>query len=108
MIKRTTTDAIIELLAETWPQCFSVYERRRKPLKIGIREDLLQQLDGAVTASELGAALRCYCANRVYRSRLYKGAQRFNLNGEGAGVVEENFHPSTHTTRRCDRQKEGL
>ena len=33
---RGTIDAVLALLAEKWPQCFSVSERRRNPLKIGI------------------------------------------------------------------------
>ena len=33
--------AIIELLAERWPAAFSVFERRRRPLKVGVHVDIL-------------------------------------------------------------------
>jgi ProQ/FINO family len=63
-------DAAIALLAETWPACFSVYERRRRPLKPGIHRDILAALDGATTSQELRRALGLYtqtvgtCARR--------------------------------------------
>jgi sRNA-binding protein len=45
-----TVGAVLELLAETFPACFSVYEVRRRPLKVGIHTDILKGLDGAVTS----------------------------------------------------------
>jgi sRNA-binding protein len=42
----TTIAAVIALLAETFPRCFSVYEGRRRPLKIGIHRDILAVVDG--------------------------------------------------------------
>jgi hypothetical protein len=79
--------AVLELLAETWPATFSIYEDRRRPLKIGIHHEILTALDGAITAIELRAALGCYVANPVYRSRLVAGTPRIGLAGELAGVV---------------------
>jgi sRNA-binding protein len=79
--------AVLELLAETWPAAFSIYEARRRPLKIGIRDEILAALDGAVTPAELGLALRCYVSNRVYRSRLVADAVRIGLDGEPTGIV---------------------
>jgi ProP effector len=80
---------ILELLAERWPSAFSIYEARRRPLKIGIHLDILAALDGAVTPGDLGCALRVYVGNRVYRSRLVAGAARIGLDGEPAGIVSE-------------------
>jgi ProP effector len=80
--------AVLELLAETWPAVFSIYEDRRYPLKIGIRDEILAALDGAITAPELSLALRCYVANKVYRSRLTAGAVRIGLDGQPAGIVK--------------------
>jgi sRNA-binding protein len=54
------------LLVETWPITFSVYEARRRPLKLGIHLDILAALDGAVTPQELGQALRRYVSNHVF------------------------------------------
>jgi sRNA-binding protein len=79
--------ATLELLAEQFPKCFSVFEGRRRPLKIGIHHDVLAALDGAVTPQELGRALRVYVVNRVYLSRLVAGAVRIDLAGEPAGIV---------------------
>ena len=33
--------AVISLLAEKWPSCFSIIESGRRPLKLGIRDDVL-------------------------------------------------------------------
>ena len=82
-----TVDAALDLLCETYPKCFVRYEARRQPLKLGIDRDLLAALDGAVTAHELGRALRIYTANRVYRRRLRAGAVRIDLAGNPAGIV---------------------
>jgi sRNA-binding protein len=79
--------AVIELLAETFPRCFVVHEARRRPLKIGIHQDILAALDGAVTARELSLALSIYCGNKVYKRRLRPGAVRIGLDGEPAGIV---------------------
>ena len=79
--------AVLELLAETWPATFSIYENRRRPLKIGIHHEILAALDGAVSAAELSLALRYYVSNKVYKSRLAVGAARIGLDGNPAGVV---------------------
>jgi ProQ/FINO family len=89
--------ACIGLLAETFPLAFSIYEMRRRPLKVGIHLDILRELDGAVTPIELGRALACYCSNRRYRSRLIAGAQRFDLQGRPAGTPSS--RPSLSTPR---------
>ena len=86
-MKTEDISAVIALLAERWPKVFSVYEARRRPLKIGIHNDLLMALGGAITPSELGVALRIYCNNRVYLGQLRTGAARIDLNGNPAGVV---------------------
>jgi ProP effector len=79
--------AIIALFAERWPKCFSVWERRRRPLKIGIHLEIIAALDGIVTPAQVSAALRAYIGNRVYRCRSYAGATRIDLAGNDAGVV---------------------
>ena len=83
------TDAAIALLAETWPLCFAMYEVRRRPLKIGIRDDILAALNGAVTVDELSAALRRYTGNRHYLRALAfpAGAARVDLDGNPCGEV---------------------
>jgi sRNA-binding protein len=80
-------EAVLTLLCELFPKAFARYEARRRPLKIGIYDDLITALDGAVTVAELSAALRVYCTNRVYRNRLIAGAPRFDLAGNVCGEV---------------------
>jgi sRNA-binding protein len=79
--------AAIALLAETFPKCFSVYEGRRRPLKIGIHKDILAAVNGALTPLELGKALGAYCSNKVYLGHTRKGAWRLDLDGKPAGIV---------------------
>jgi ProP effector len=69
----------IEMLAERFPKW------RRKPSKVGIRNDL--QATGVLPEEDLRAALRFYCSNSVYRSRLVTGAARIDLDGNPAGTV---------------------
>jgi sRNA-binding protein len=86
-VRDTTVAAVIALLAETFPQCFSVYEGRRRPLKIGIHKEILAAVNGALTPLELGRALGAYCSNQVYLSHTRTGAWRLDLDGNPAGVV---------------------
>ncbi len=82
--------AVFALLAERWPQTFSIFERRRRPLKVGIHSDILAVLGGVVTPAELSTALACYTANEKYLRKLCRiGAPRFDLNGAVAGKVTE-------------------
>ena len=84
---QATVNAVLALLCETFPKAFVHYEARRHPLKINIRDDLRAALAGAVTDAELAHALRVYCGNRVYRSRLIAGATRIDLDGRACGEV---------------------
>jgi ProP effector len=85
--RNLAADAAIALLAETWPACFSVYEGRRKPLKLGIHQDVLAALEGAITPKELKNALRHYTGNRCYLRRSIAGAARIDLDGNPAGTI---------------------
>jgi sRNA-binding protein len=40
MIDHAEITAVIALLAEQYPRTFSVYERRRRPLKLGIHPEI--------------------------------------------------------------------
>lgn len=73
---------IIGLLAERFPKCFAVYERRRRPLKLGIHHDITD-----IDPAALTAALRSYVSADGYLCRCLVGAPRIDLNGEPAGVV---------------------
>ena len=77
--------AVIERLAERWPRAFAVFEARRRPLKIGIHDDIIAALGGEVTAAEIGVALRHYTGNIGYLHGLRTGAPRVGLDGNTAG-----------------------
>jgi sRNA-binding protein len=80
--------ALIEQLAERWPKCFSVFERRRRPLKLGVHLDLLDA--GVAPAELLSLAMRLYTGNIFYlRSMVRTGAVRIDLDGMPAGSVSE-------------------
>jgi len=81
--------ATIVLLAETFPRCFSVYQERRYPLKLGIHLDIEAALNGTIATAEIYRALRRYCSNPSYLGRLCKGAERLDLDGKPAGAVSD-------------------
>jgi len=85
--RREAIAAAIALLAKLYPKCFSVYERKRKPLRVGIHANLLAALDGALTPAGLHAALRFYVGNPAYLRAMLCGAWRIDLDGQVAGVV---------------------
>jgi ProP effector len=78
-------DALIALLAERFSRIFSVFERRRKPLKVGIAADLAAL--GVASVADLKRALRRYCRNSGYLAGLREGAERLDLDGLPAGKV---------------------
>ena len=103
----TNNTATIEALANLFPACFSIFQGRRKPLKIGIREDLIAALTGAITAKEASLALAIYCGNHGYLKACCKaGALRIDLNGNVACSVstEEAANARERLAAQCDRQ----
>jgi len=82
---------ILFLLEAAFPACFSVYEARRRPLKVGIRRDLVAVLaaSGTITIAEadLARALTHYTSAKGYLRELKAGWSRIDLGGNPAGVV---------------------
>jgi sRNA-binding protein len=67
---------VLDLLAERWPKMFSLYEARRRPLKVGIHRDILAALHGGgITPDELKRALSHYCRNPGYCAAAKKAAE---------------------------------
>jgi ProP effector len=96
--------ATIEALAGLFPACFSVHQGRRRPLKVGIHEDLITALAGAITPKEASLALAIYCANHCYLHACTKvGAVRVGLSGEEAGRIT--IEEATHSRARLNQQK---
>lgn len=92
----------ISVLADLWPRAFVVYERRRRPLKIGIDHDIAVAAAGAITADELKAVLRYYVGNLGYLLACREGAERVDLDGNAAGTVTaaEAAHATAIVARR--------
>jgi ProP effector len=101
-----TVAAVIQLLQERWPACFAVLETRRRPLKIGIHNEILEALDGAITQAELRRALGCYTANSVYLQHMTAGATRVDLDGRQAGRVTREEAEYAVTALRFARSNE--
>jgi ProP effector len=81
--ERQKREAAIRTLAERWPKCFAVDEKRRRPLKIGIAEEVRALLPDI----DVSAALAYYAHNPSYLKALVSGAVRIGLDGEPAGTV---------------------
>ena len=77
---------IIEQLAEAYPNCFCVYEPRRRPLAVGIRHQI--NLPG-VTVEDVGRAVGHYARSWGYARSCVVGAARIALDGSVAGHVTE-------------------
>jgi ProP effector len=84
---RATAHAVIALLAERFARTFAVYERRRRPLKLGIHHDIAALLNGAVSDDELSIGLGYYTGNVCYLRACVQDAARIDLDGNAAGTV---------------------
>ena len=104
-IKRADAEAAIVLLAELFPQAFAVFEQRRQPLKLGIHNDIIARIDGAITPRELGIALRFYCHNTGYLRAVARGAARVDLEGNPAGstTAEQSAQAAAELKVRAER-----
>src|SRR5262249_43328215 len=78
---------ILMMLAARFPATFSVFERRRRPLKIGISDDIRARFGNTIAAGALSAAMRVYCGNAYYLKACIAGAARIDLEGNTAGTV---------------------
>jgi ProP effector len=79
--------ATIARLAKRFPACFHVYEARRRPLAIGIRQHLRHALASEILPAELSLALRRYTGSVGYLRNMRRGAPRIDIDGQTAGVV---------------------
>jgi ProP effector len=86
---RKQIEATIALLCERFPKCFVMFERRRVPLKVGIRDDIIAILGDQIDRQLLNAAMQYYCNNFHYRRSQKPGALRFDLDGNPCGEVSE-------------------
>jgi ProP effector len=76
-------------LTEQFPKAFSVYEGRRRPLKVGVHLDIVSRLNGVMTPQEVGITLRLYTSANAYLRACRAGADRIDLDGNPLGTVSE-------------------
>jgi ProP effector len=84
---RAAHAATLALLADRFPHVFAVDPKLRKPLKIGIADDLAAALDGVVARRQLAFALAGYCNSVAYLKNCTVGAERVDLAGNAVGTV---------------------
>ena len=83
--RASRASAVIGALCQLWPRTFAFYERKRKPLALGIHTALL--VAGTVTVKDIKRALARYTGANGYRRNIRAGAGRLNLWGKIVGVV---------------------
>jgi sRNA-binding protein len=75
-------------LAEILPKCIVVYEKNRKPLQVGIRDQIIARIGDVITPDELGRTLRAYTRNIGYlRAMAQPGAMRIDIEGNPVEAV---------------------
>jgi ProP effector len=94
----------IGALAAFFPAAFSIYQFKRRPLKIGIYADIMISLGGAITRQELNLALAVYTGNYGYLRACRAGAPRIGLNGGVVGHVTED--EAANARERFDKQRQ--
>ncbi|OIQ48675.1 MAG: RNA chaperone ProQ [Gammaproteobacteria bacterium MedPE] len=98
-VKLTDNKAIIAMLAETFPACFSV-KGEAKPLKIGLFQELSERLaeDERVSKTQLRGAIRHYTTSWRYLRCIKSGAKRVDLDGvEGDELEQEHIDHAAQT-----------
>jgi sRNA-binding protein len=78
---------VLFIFQQLWPNCFSVHQKNRRPLKLKIHEEIIAALAGEVDAKAISAALGFYVCNLAYLSKIRAGKPRIGLDGMPAGTV---------------------
>lgn len=103
-------DAVIAVLARLWPKCFAVFERRRRPLAIGIDKVLLGQLEpairvGRISEADIKSAMQRYTsANGYLEHCAIVGNARIGLDGKPCGPVVTEEQARIARTRLAKRR----
>jgi ProP effector len=78
---------VLLLLRQEFPSAFARLDARtRRPLKVGIHNDIAAAFPD-LDPVEIKRALRFYCGDPRYQRSLVEGATRIDLAGNGAGTV---------------------
>lgn len=109
IVKLTDNKAIIAMLAETFPACFSI-KGEAKPLKIGLFQELSERLseDERVSKTQLRGAIRHYTTSWRYLRCIKADAKRVDLEGvEGEELNQEHIdHAAQTLTQSQDKAKQ--
>lgn len=97
--KPSSVKEVIALLAEHYPNCFSV-QGPAKPLKIGIFQDLAATVteDSVLSKTQLRQALRVYTSGWRYLESIKLDAARVDLNGEAVETIDQQQAEHAATT----------
>lgn len=80
---------IIGKLQRLYPKAFPKNPTPKVPLKIGILEDLQQRSEEiGISKEDLQLALKTWCKSSRYWQASKEGADRLDLDGNPAGVIE--------------------
>jgi ProP effector len=96
---------VIAVLAERFPRCFAVLEARRRPLKLGIDQDIRAAVPD-IDATVLSAALGYYTRSIGYLDGCRVGVPRVGLDGQDSGSVSdgEAAHAATRLANGIKRR----
>lgn len=90
-------------LAARFPKCFADFMHPKRPLKIGIYNDLLAKAPDLGPWS-LQLAIRDYVNGKTYLAACVEGAPRIDLNGDEAGFVSN--HAAAHARTLLARRRQ--
>lgn len=80
---------IIGKLQRLYPKAFPKNPTPKVPLKIGILEDLQQRSEEiGISREDLQLAMKTWCKSSRYWQACKEGADRLDLDGNPAGVIE--------------------
>ena len=103
----TAAQNTIAVLADLFPNCFAIFEQRRRPLKLKIHADVLTALNGAITPRECANAMRMYCGNVGYLKACTEGTERIGLDGKASGQVTREEADNARARLAQRRQSNG-
>lgn len=96
----------LALMHERFPSAFAAVPEQTRPLKVGIRADLLQALPD-LPEEAIGKALACHCRLKRYLRAVVDGGARVGLDGQPAGEVSaEQVAAAQEKLRVLREQKE--
>jgi sRNA-binding protein len=82
--------ALLNLLCESWPDVFRHENELPVPLSVGIREEVIRELDSVIEPYVVAVALKIYCQQWAYIHCLTTpGAWRVALDGTPTAPVSQ-------------------